>query len=294
MVKPRTFALLLAGAIMFFFVITMALPAGGMDFSSDTLPAGGLTDIQNNQDFPGGESGLPSGNSLSNEEHLPLMIRWSNWQPEFGPAFVYAREQDLDGMLRMDGPVVKMLMVTSYGEAERLMARAAELHGAGVTIVGLNTENGLTPGDEMKTLNNPDPAVNIVARVAELATAAGFEVIWGPVRNVTDNLSDDTIKTMMQSGVTGLAVQEQKFIEVQSAETRIRAVNETRQHYLRLADEVGLDTFDFHVQIMHERCPNLENCITFVQMLEDIPVSSIAIWSNGPIPLSFVEAIRRD
>ena len=42
---------------------------------------------------------------------LPLMIRWSNWQSEFGPAIVYAREADLNGMLRMDGPVTKMVMV---------------------------------------------------------------------------------------------------------------------------------------------------------------------------------------
>ena len=50
------------------------------------------------------------------EDHLPLMIRWSNWRPEFGPAFVYAREADLNGMLQLDGPVEKMVMVTSYDE----------------------------------------------------------------------------------------------------------------------------------------------------------------------------------
>ena len=109
---------------------------------------------------------------------------------------------------------------------------------------------------------------------------------------MTDTISDDVIRTIMDAGVTGLAIQEQKFIEVQPAAIRIDAVNETRQRYLRLAGEVGLDTFDFHVQIMQQRCPDLENCIKFVQMLEQIPVDSLAIWSNGPIPLSFVEAIR--
>jgi hypothetical protein len=287
MVKPRTFALLLAGAVMLFFVITTTLLAGETSISPEAVSSGGLSEPLDKREFP------VSGNTLSDGEHLPLMIRWSNWQPEFGPALVYAREQDLAGMLRMDGPVQKMLMVTSYGETERLMSRADELHAAGVVIVGLNTENGLTPSDEMQTLNNPDPAVNIVARVARLATEAGFEVIWGPVRNVTDSISDEVIRVMMNAGVSGLALQEQKFIEVQRAEVRLSAVNETRQRYLRLATEVGLDSFAFHVQIMHQRCPDLENCITFVQMLEEIPVSSIAIWSNGPIPPSFVEAIHR-
>jgi hypothetical protein len=287
MVKPRTFALLLAGAVMLFFVITTTLLAGETSISPEAVSSGGLSEPLDKYEFP------VSGDALSDGEHLPLMIRWSNWQPEFGPALVYAREQDLAGMLRMDGPVQKMLMVTSYEETERLMSRADELHAAGVAIVGLNTENGLTPSGEMQTLNNPDPAVNIVARVARLATEAGFEVIWGPVRNVTDSISDEVIRVMMNAGVSGLALQEQKFIEVQRAEVRLSAVNETRQRYLRLATEVGLDSFAFHVQIMHQRCPDLENCITFVQMLEEIPVSSIAIWSNGPIPPSFVEAIHR-
>ncbi len=285
MVRPRTFALLLAGAVTLFFIITIALPAGGMP---DIVSTGELSEAQNKRELPGAEDTLPVG------EHLPLMIRWSNWQPDFGPALVYAREQDLAGMLRMDGPVQKMLMVTSYGEAERLMARAAELHAAEVAIVGFNTENGLTPSNEMQTLNNPDPAINVVARVAQLATEAGFEVIWGPVRTVTDSLSDEVIRTMMKAGISGLALQEQKFIEVERADTRLRAVNQTRQRYLDLANELGLDSFAFHVQIMHQRCPDLENCIRFVQLLEEIPVSSIAIWSNGPIPPSFVEAIHRD
>jgi hypothetical protein len=272
---------------MLFFVITTTLLAGETSISPEAVSSGGLSEPLDKYEFP------VSGDALSDGEHLPLMIRWSNWQPEFGPALVYAREQDLAGMLRMDGPVQKMLMVTSYEETERLMSRADELHAAGVAIVGLNTENGLTPSGEMQTLNNPDPAVNIVARVARLATEAGFEVIWGPVRNVTDSISDEVIRVMMNAGVSGLALQEQKFIEVQRAEVRLSAVNETRQRYLRLATEVGLDSFAFHVQIMHQRCPDLENCITFVQMLEEIPVSSIAIWSNGPIPPSFVEAIHR-
>lgn len=287
MVKPRAFALLLAGAVLFFIVITTTLPAGGMPIPPETEPPDAPSEPQEQPIVPVGGESLPTG------EHLPLMIRWSNWQPEFGPALVYAREQDLAGMLRMDGPVQKMLMVTSYGEAERLMARAAELHQAGVVIVGLNTENGLTPGDEMQTLDNPDPAVNIVARVARLASEAGFEVIWGPVRRMADTISDAAVRTMINAGVSGIALQEQKFIENQPAETRLSAVNQTRERYLSLAGEVGLDAFAFHVQIMHQRCPNLENCVTFVQMLEEIPVSSIAIWSNGPIPLSFVEAIRR-
>ncbi len=229
-------------------------------------------------------------------EHLPLMIRWSNWQPEFGPAYVYARERDMAGMLTMDAPVEKMLMIASYAEAERLMQRADELKAAGVTTVGLNTENGagMTPPNEMQTLNSTDPEVNVVARVARLATANGFKVMWGPVRAMTDQVSDGMVRTIMEAGVTGLALQEQKFIENQPADSRLAAVNRTRERYLSIAEQVGIEDFGFDVQIMHQRCPNLPNCVEFVAGLESIPVDSIAIWSNGPIPASFVRSIRED
>lgn len=231
---------------------------------------------------------------LDTGDHLPLMIRWSNWQPAFGPAYVYARERDLQGMLQMDGPVEKMLMVTSYEEVERLMQRADELKAAGVTTVGLNTENGagMTPANEMQTLTNPDPNVNIVARVARLAKQNGFKVMWGPIRNMVDRVSDDVIRTVMEAGVDGVALQEQKFIETQPAGQRLAAVEQTRERYLRLAREVGIENFDIDVQIMHQRCPDLQNCVAFVQGLEAMPVNSIAIWSNGPIPPEFVRSIR--
>lgn len=191
-------------------------------------------------------------------------------------------------------PVIKMLMVASYDETSRLMQRADELHAAGVTIVGLNTENGpgMTPPEEMETLFNPDPNVNVVARVAQLATENGFSVMWGPIRNVTDRVSDDVIRTIITAGVRGLAMQEQKFIETQPAQERAQAVIQTRDRYLTLARDMSVDDFSFHVQIMHQRCPDLDNCVEFVRLLEAIPVNSIAIWSNGPIPLEFVEAIR--
>jgi hypothetical protein len=97
---------------------------------------------------------------------------------------------------------------------------------------------------------------------------------------------------MIASGVSGLAIQEQKFIENQDAVTRLSAVQRTRERYLRLARAEGVEDFTFHVQIMHQRCPNLANCVEFVEGLESIPVDSIAIWSNGPIPIDFVDAIR--
>ena len=231
-----------------------------------------------------------------NGDHLPLMVRWSNWRPEFGPAYVYARERDLNGMLGLNAPVEKMLMVTSYDEVQRLVRQADQLKAAGVTILGFNSENGtgMTPPDEMRTLNSADPNVNVVARAAKLATENGFEVMWGPVRNTVDSLSDEAIRTMIAAGVTGLAIQEQKFIENQAADLRLSAVLRTRERYLRLAQEEGIEDFTFHVQIMHQRCPNMLNCVAFVEGLEAIPVDSIAIWSNGPIPVDFVNAIRME
>lgn len=237
----------------------------------------------------------PASMDLSGD-HLPLMVRWSNWRPEFGPAYVYAREGDLNGMLDLSAPVEKMLMVASYDEVQRLMSRADQLKAAGVTTLGFNSENGqgMTPADEMRTLNSADSNVNVVARAANLARDNGFKVMWGPIRNTVDSLSDEAILTMMSSGVTGLAIQEQKFIENQPADARLAAVRQTRERYLGLAGQAGINDFTFHVQIMQQRCPNLPNCVSFVEGLEGIPVDSIAIWSNGPIPVDFVEAIRME
>ncbi|NCF67621.1 MAG: hypothetical protein GWP61_16780 [Chloroflexi bacterium] len=242
------------------------------------------------------DSGVEPLSSQPSGDHLPLMIRWSNWRPEFGPSYVYARERDLSGMLALDAPVEKMLMVTSYAEVQRAVERANELQAAGITTIGFNSENGtgMTPGNEMQTLNSPDPEVNVVARAAKLATGNGFEMMWGPVRRTVDSLSDEAVRTMISAGVSGLAMQEQKFIETQGADSRLTAVMRSRDRYLRLAREVGVDDFTFHVQIMHQRCPNMPNCVTFVEGLEDIPVDSIAIWSNGPIPVDFVKAIRME
>ena len=280
----------------------LVLITGGVVFAALASLAGS---DQNVQASSSGLERLPSvvddsaGGSAAVDlsgDHLPLMVRWSNWRPEFGPAYVYAREADLSGMLSLSGPVDKMLMVTSYAEVQRLMERADQLQAAGVTTLGFNSENGtgMTPPEEMQTLNSADPNVNVVARSAKLATDNGFKVMWGPVRNTVDSLSDEAILTMMSAGVTGLAIQEQKFIETESAGSRLAAVTQTRERYLRLARQANIDDFTFHVQIMQQRCPNLPNCVTFVEGLEKIPVDSIAIWSNGPIPVEFVSAIRME
>jgi hypothetical protein len=284
--EEKLFVLMVLGAFAFLMVVMISLASGIQPETAAAAP------LPFDEAPPARESVvLPT---TAPGEHLPLMIRWSNWRSEFGPAYVYAREQDLDGMLRMSGPVEKMLMVTSLAELEQLMTRAGELRASGVTVVGLNTEGGpgMTPSNELRTLNSPNPAENMVARAARLATENGFQVIWGPIRNMADSVSDQAIRTMMTAGVSGLALQEQKFIENQTARVRAERVAETRARYLRLADEVGVTGFSIHVQIMHQRCPNLANCATFVDLLEQIPVDSIAIWSNGPIPPDFVQAIR--
>jgi hypothetical protein len=226
------------------------------------------------------------------QDHLPFMIRWSNWRPEFGHAIVYAREADLQGMLNLNGSVEKMVMVASYDELSRLMREADTLKASGVTTVGFNTENGLTPANEMQTLNSANPEVNIVARAAKLASSQGFSIVWGPIRVTVDEISDQAVLAMMESGMNGLAIQEQKFIESQPAGARLTAVERTRSRYLSLADRAGIDEFSFHVQIMEQRCPDLDNCVQFVAGLEAIPVDSIAIWSMGPIGMDFVNAIR--
>jgi hypothetical protein len=291
MVNFKAFAASVIVAVGFLIFALSSLAANDQadQFSSS---AAGMERIAAVVDDSGSNSALVQ---LSGD-HLPLMVRWSNWRPEFGPAYVYARERDLNGMLSLTAPVEKMLMVTSYDEVKRLVGQVDQLKAAGVTIIGFNSENGtgMTPAAEMRTLNSADPNVNVVARAAKLAKENGFEVMWGPVRNTVDSLNDEAIRTMIAAGVTGLAIQEQKFIETQGADSRLSAVLRTRERYLRLAREEGVEDFTFHVQIMHQRCPNMPNCVTFVEGLEAIPVDSIAIWSNGPIPVDFVNAIRME
>ncbi len=291
MINLKAFASLVIVAVGALIVALSSLQANGevIQFSSSSS---GVERVISAVDDAGGE---PAAVDLSGE-HLPLMVRWSNWRPAFGPAYVYARENDLNGLLDLNAPVEKMVMVTSLSEVQRMMDQSDKLKAAGVTIIGFNSENGtgMTPADEMRTLNSTDPAVNVIARAAELATANGFKVMWGPVRRTVDSISDDAIRTMMAAGLSGLAIQEQKFIENQDARTRLRAVLQSRERYLRMAREEGIEDFTFHVQIMHQRCPDLSNCVNFVEGLESIPVDSIAIWSNGPIPVDFVDALRME
>jgi hypothetical protein len=290
MVNLKAFAILVLVVVGVFVVILSSLAA-----SDESDQYSSLEGIERIDILIDDEAVDPVEADLSGD-HLPLMVRWSNWRPEFGPAFVYARERDLDGMLELNAPVEKMLMVTSIDEVQRMLRQSDQLKAAGVTTIGFNSENGtgMTPAAEMQTLNSSDPAVNVIARAAEIATAEGFKFMWGPVRRTVDALSDEAIRTMIGSGVNGLAIQEQKFIENQDANIRLSAVLNTRERYLRLASAEGVDDFTFHVQIMHQRCPNLPNCVTFVEGLESIPVDSIAIWSNGPIPVDFVNAIRME
>jgi hypothetical protein len=289
MVNFKAFAMLVIVATGVFIVTLSSLAA---DNQEPQLSSVDVAPLPSYREDIGGE---PLVSQLE-ADHLPLMIRWSNWRPEFGPSYVYARERDLSGMLALNAPVEKMLMVASYAEVQRAVERADELKAAGISIIGFNSENGagMTPSNEMQTLNSSDPEVNVVARAAKLAAENGFEVMWGPVRNTVDSLSDGAIRTMISAGVSGLAIQEQKFIETQPADSRLSAVMRSRERYLRLAREAGVDDFTFHVQIMQQRCPNMANCVTFVEGLEAIPVDSIAIWSNGPIPVDFVNAIRME
>ncbi|MDX1414784.1 MAG: hypothetical protein R3293_11385 [Candidatus Promineifilaceae bacterium] len=287
MVNVKAFAIVVLLTIGIVIVALSSLADSNQEVQASFAAPNRLPSLADN-------SGGASGGAELSTDHLPLMVRWSNWRPEFGPAYVYAREADMNGMLDLNAPVEKMLMVTSYAEVQRVTGRADQLQAAGVTTIGFNTENGpgMTPSNEMQTISSSDPEVNVVARAAVLATASGFEVLWGPVRRTVDSLSDEAVLTMMEAGVTGLAIQEQKFIENQDASARLSAVLRTRERYLRLADRAGIEDFSFHVQIMHQRCPNLPNCVNFVEGLEEIPVDSIAIWSNGPIPVDFVSAIR--
>ena len=111
MVNLKVFATLVIVTVGYFIAALSSLAANDQadQFSSS---AAGMERIAAVVDDSGGNF----GSAQLSGDHLPLMVRWSNWRPEFGQAYVYAHERDLNGMLGLNAPVEKMLMFTSYGE----------------------------------------------------------------------------------------------------------------------------------------------------------------------------------
>lgn len=228
---------------------------------------------------------------------LPIMVDYRNYRSDYGAALVYAWYTDaflqranssealrsqLAELQQLDAPnVEKMLMISSYDTLQRVLREYDDtLKGSGVTIIGYNTERSVgTPEGEMQALGSVNG--NSVARVAELADQHGYRLIWGPIRNTVDAVSDDAIRAMVDAGLDGVALQEQKFIERSPVSSRVQAVEATAARYKR----IGGPAFHVSVQIMPSRCPSSgagrwDTCAAFVSQIAGT-IDSVAIWASG-------------
>ena len=222
---------------------------------------------------------------------LPVMIDYRNYQPRFGAVYLYAwyseasiagqgsagLQRQLDELARVsDAGTTKMLMLSSVARLDTLLRDdGAALRQSGITVIGYNTERAVgTPEDEMNALGEVEG--NPVARAAALADAAGFRLIWGPIRQTVDGVPDGALRAMVTAGLDGVALQEQKGIENESVAQRVAAVQRTAERYRR----VGGDDFHISVQIMPSRCPSLATCADFVAQIAPW-IDSVAIWASS-------------
>ncbi|MCB9126376.1 MAG: hypothetical protein H6638_00445 [Ardenticatenales bacterium] len=227
---------------------------------------------------------------------LPLMISVANYQPRFGAVYLYAwyseasiagqgsagLQRQLDELARVsDAGTTKMLMLSSVARLDTLLRDdGAALRQSGITVIGYNTERAVgTPEDEMNALGEVEG--NPVARAAALADAAGFRLIWGPIRQTVDGVPDGALRAMVTAGLDGVALQEQKGIENESVAQRVAAVQRTAERYRR----VGGDDFHISVQIMPSRCPARADqrwgrCTDFVAQIAPW-IDSVAIWASS-------------
>ena len=227
---------------------------------------------------------------------LPVMIDYRNYQPRFGAVYLYAwyseasiagqgsagLQRQLDELARVsDAGTTKMLMLSSVARLDTLLRDdGAALRQSGITVIGYNTERAVgTPEDEMNALGEVEG--NPVARAAALADAAGFRLIWGPIRQTVDGVPDGALRAMVAAGLDGVALQEQKGIENESVAQRVAAVQRTAERYRR----VGGDDFHISVQIMPSRCPARADqrwgrCTDFVAQIAPW-IDSVAIWASS-------------
>jgi len=213
-----------------------------------------------------------------------------------------------------DKDIRKMVMFSSHATMEAKLAdggHAAALQAIGVELLGYNTEGGMTPQNELNQVDNPNVQQNSVAVFVAIADGfgQGFDVWWGPIRSVSDNISDAALQAMFTAGLDGVGLQEQLPIEASCAADRIAAVQATATRYHNIP---GGQNCRINVQVMSSRCANgdtyaqahcpaetiaeeYDHCDLFIDGIAP-GIDSMAIWASGPDDLGrlvgFVEKMR--
>jgi hypothetical protein len=216
---------------------------------------------------------------------------------------MYSKELQVLGAIK-DTNVTKWLMFSSYKTASAKLGaagHAAQLKQLGITGLGYNTEGDKTPSSEMNNLGSA------VSQFAALAQKHGFDSVWGPIRATADKVSDTAVSQMIASGLDGIGLQEQKWIEAACPAQRAAAVKATSARMKKLAKG---KPFAVQVQIMPSRCINgdaygakacggsgkkFAHCVSFSDQIKQV-VGSMAIWASSPLDNSnlvpLIKALR--
>ncbi len=242
----------------------------------------------------------------------------------YGPFVVYAwatdpalsnpqqYDRELSALAAINDPdVVEIVMFSSYRTLSDKLSQpghADYLRSIGVTGFGFNSEGFMTPADQMNSLGDTDPSTNAVARFSSIAQAAGFDVLWGPIRVTADAVGDPALATMFGAGLDGVGLQEQQFIESACVDDRAAAVAATAARYRAMAASEG-GSAQIDVQIMPSRClsgdtyaaahcgtaitADYDHCAQFAAAIAD-QVDSIGIWASSPTDRAgLVPLVRR-
>ncbi|MCR4263423.1 MAG: S8 family serine peptidase [Candidatus Roizmanbacteria bacterium] len=231
---------------------------------------------------------------------LPLMLGADHYQTAYKPVYSYGwftdrsveglsdsekasrLQQQIDQMRSQDA--IKIMMTSSYATTQWMLENyAQDLKDAGITIIGYNMELAVgTPESEINAMHRADET-NSVVTLTRLAKQYGFETIWGPIRaNTTlagkESQLGDAVRLMKDAGLRGVAFQEQKFIETQTAEARRDAVIADVAAY----NTIMGDDFEVYVQVMSSRCGSQPwtNCMQFLDYIAP-HITGIAVWASG-------------
>jgi hypothetical protein len=194
------------------------------------------------------------------------------------------------------GSVAVIEQLLESGEAQRL-------RDLGVTSLTYNPEGQHTPEGEFSRRFDANDQ-NPIVRFSRLADAYGFRAIWAPLRADADRIGDEALALIYSTGLDGLALQEQRFIENACVDTRTDAVEATIRRHSNIAGR----QIELTVQIMSSRCSNgdsimsscgegeleyqYQHCDLFVDALvEQSTLDVLAIWPNGD-ESSLIEIMR--
>lgn len=188
-------------------------------------------------------------------------------------------------------------MISSSSDLQYALSRYGDdMRRYGVTWIGYDAELsvGTTP-TELSSAYSADFNSNDVAKAASMARDAGYGFIYGARRQDMDGFIRNSqpipaVSLLVQSGLTGIALQDQKPIATQSAKQRYDAALYTINAFRTVGPNLHVT-----IQLMDgiDRCGfSTTKCAEYVRLFSTIPNTSLGVWPTGSDMSSFVRAIN--